>query len=242
MELVTLAELKTFVTGCTMNTIEERREFREAFILLLAKSFLCPTTNNFISPERHLPLVVDVANPSRYNWSLQIFTWIKDSIRDFQRKGVKHLSSCMFLLVVILFQRLEFGPLNRYYGSKPWFDQWTKSMFDQRAASTLRKWLLPVCNRLHWYLYAFNLEKNELLVLDSMHDHPLDELRRSLDRYVEELVNIRRRLVLDIALSNYNTKRASLLQKAYTIPQRRNNPNMGKKKEVKTSFTAPNTK
>ncbi|MED6203819.1 hypothetical protein PIB30_003110 [Stylosanthes scabra] len=75
-----------------------------------------------------------------------------------------------------------------------------------------------------------------------MHDHPLDELRRLLDRYVEELVNIRRRLVLDIALSNYNTKQASLLQKAYTIPQRRNNSDRGKKKEVKTSFTAPNTK
>ncbi|MED6206241.1 hypothetical protein PIB30_024833 [Stylosanthes scabra] len=58
----------------------------------------------------------------------------------------------------------------------------------------------------------------------------------------EELVNIRKMLVLDIALSNYNTKRASLLQKAYTISQWRNNPDRGKKKEVKTSFTAPNTK
>ncbi|MED6121451.1 hypothetical protein PIB30_030169 [Stylosanthes scabra] len=75
-----------------------------------------------------------------------------------------------------------------------------------------------------------------------MHDHPLNELRRSLDRYVEELVNIRRRLILNIALSNYNTKRASLLQKVYTILQSRNNPDRGKKKEVKTSFTAPNTK
>ncbi|MED6193515.1 hypothetical protein PIB30_020317 [Stylosanthes scabra] len=97
---VTLTELKAFVTNCPMETNEKRREFREAFILLLVKSFLCPTTNNYISPERHLPLVVDVANPRGYNWSLQIFTWIKDSIRDFQRKGIKHLSSCMFILVV----------------------------------------------------------------------------------------------------------------------------------------------
>ncbi|MED6226985.1 hypothetical protein PIB30_109145, partial [Stylosanthes scabra] len=82
-----------------MGSNEERREFWEGFILLLAKSFLCPTTNNYISPERHLPLVVAVANPRTYNWSLQIFTWIKDSIRDFQRKSIKHLSSCMFILV-----------------------------------------------------------------------------------------------------------------------------------------------
>ncbi|MED6180079.1 hypothetical protein PIB30_006891 [Stylosanthes scabra] len=97
---VTLADLKAYVIECPMESNEERREFQEAFILLLAKSFLCPTTNNFISPERHLPLVVDVANPRSYNWSLQIFTWIKDFIRDFQRKGIKHLSSYMFILVV----------------------------------------------------------------------------------------------------------------------------------------------
>ncbi|MED6169827.1 hypothetical protein PIB30_024945 [Stylosanthes scabra] len=127
------------VVSSGQETNEERREFREAFILLLAKSFLCPTTNNFISPKRHLPLVVDVANPRRYNWSLQIFTWIKDSIRDFQRKGIKHLSSCMFIFVVILFQLLECGSLNRYRGPEPWFAQWTTSMLDNKAASVLRK-------------------------------------------------------------------------------------------------------
>ncbi|MED6223780.1 hypothetical protein PIB30_077396, partial [Stylosanthes scabra] len=122
-----------------MNSNEERREFWEAFILILAKTFLCPTTNQYISPERHLPLVLDVANTMKYNWSLQIFTWIKDSIRDFQRKGVKHLSSCMFILVVILFHRLEWGPLDRHRGLEPWFAQWTTSMLDLRAASTLKK-------------------------------------------------------------------------------------------------------
>ncbi|MED6150359.1 hypothetical protein PIB30_071535 [Stylosanthes scabra] len=57
----------------------------------------------------------------------------------------------------------------------------------------------------------------------------------------EELLKIRRRLVLDIALSNYNTNRDVLLQKASTITQRQNNPNRGKKKEIKTPYTAPST-
>ncbi|MED6223293.1 hypothetical protein PIB30_072622 [Stylosanthes scabra] len=122
-----------------MNSNEARREFWEGFILLLAKIFLCPITNKFISPERHLPLVLDVVNTRRYNWPLQLFTWIKDSIRDFQRKGVKHLSSCMFVLVVILFHRLEYGPLNRYRGPESWFAQWTLAMLDLRATSTLKK-------------------------------------------------------------------------------------------------------
>ncbi|MED6221655.1 hypothetical protein PIB30_056846 [Stylosanthes scabra] len=174
--------------------------------------------------------------------------------------------------------------------------------FDGDKAANRKWWLLPVCNRLHWYLYAFNLEKKDLLVLDSMYDHAFDEFRKSLDKYVrklmedmlkiviptfdqkglgfpsryakvpkqpnnddcgiyviklleewkedselpaynnEELLKIRRRLVLDIVLSNYNTNQVSLLQKAFTITQRRNNPNRGKKKEVKTPFIAPSTK
>ncbi|MED6176387.1 hypothetical protein PIB30_087759 [Stylosanthes scabra] len=47
----------------------------------------------------------------------------------------------------------------------------------------------------------------------------------------EELLKIRRRLVLDITPSNYNTNRDELLLKASTITQRRNNPNRGKKKK-----------
>ncbi|MED6170243.1 hypothetical protein PIB30_028976 [Stylosanthes scabra] len=121
----------------------------------------------------------------------------------------------------------------RFLRSKGWIDD---------------KWLLPVCNRLHWYLYAFNLDKKELLVLDSMHDHAFDDLRSSLDTYVpnnddcgiyvikfmedwkpdsilneytnQELAKIRRRLVLKIALSNFNTNRGTFLKEAYAIPQR----------------------
>ncbi|MED6226642.1 hypothetical protein PIB30_105882, partial [Stylosanthes scabra] len=57
----------------------------------------------------------------------------------------------------------------------------------------------------------------------------------------DKLVKIRKTLVLDIALSNYNTIRGLLLQKAFTISKRRNNPNRGKKKEVRSPFTAPST-
>ncbi|MED6126278.1 hypothetical protein PIB30_076826 [Stylosanthes scabra] len=161
--------------------------------------------------------------------------------------------------------------------------------FDRKKAANRKWWLLPLCNKSHWFVYAFNLEKTELLVLDSMYDHSFDDLRKSLDIYVgkliedmlkivfptfdrkglgfpsryanvpkqlntndcgiyvikfleewteaselhacnnEELLKIRRRLVLDIALSNYNTKRDELLLKASTLTQRRNNPNRGKK-------------
>ncbi|MED6197806.1 hypothetical protein PIB30_060199 [Stylosanthes scabra] len=84
----TLADLKGFVIKCAMQIEEQRMLFHEAFILFLGKTFFCPTTNSFLSPERHFPLVVDVKNPMQYNWSLQIFTWIKDAIKDFQKKAL----------------------------------------------------------------------------------------------------------------------------------------------------------
>ncbi|MED6202364.1 hypothetical protein PIB30_104602 [Stylosanthes scabra] len=58
----------------------------------------------------------------------------------------------------------------------------------------------------------------------------------------EQLNEIRRRLVIEIATSIYNTHRIAVFQKSFDLPQRRNNPNREKKKEVKTPFTAPSTK
>ncbi|MED6210503.1 hypothetical protein PIB30_064694 [Stylosanthes scabra] len=155
--------------------------------------------------------------------------------------------------------------------------------FDWKKAAN-RKWL--VMNSAYalfcefWHDDELVFASNELLVLDSMYDHPIDDLRKSLDIYVgkliedmlkimfptfdqkglgfpsrytnvpkqlntndcsiyvikfleewreaselhaynnEELLKIRRRLVLDIALSNYNTNRDELLLKASTITQR----------------------
>ncbi|MED6152004.1 hypothetical protein PIB30_087732, partial [Stylosanthes scabra] len=135
----TLADLKGFVIKCAMQNEEQRMLFREAFILFLGKTFFCPTTNSFLSPERHFPLVVDVKNPMQYNWSLQIFTWIKDAIKDFQKKGVKLLSACMFVVFVIYFQQLKWGRLDRCQFAEPWIIDWPLKNLEQRATTALKK-------------------------------------------------------------------------------------------------------
>ncbi|MED6125207.1 hypothetical protein PIB30_066494 [Stylosanthes scabra] len=134
-----LADLKGFVIKCALQIEEERMLFREAFILFLGKTSFCPTTNSFLSPERHFPLVVDVKNPMQYNWSLQIFTWIKDTINDFQKKGVKHLSACMFVVVVIYFQRLKWGRLDRCRSPEPWIIDRLLTNLEHRATTVLKK-------------------------------------------------------------------------------------------------------
>ncbi|MED6218761.1 hypothetical protein PIB30_029607 [Stylosanthes scabra] len=117
-----------------------------------------------------------------------------------------------------------------------------KENFDREKAATRQWWLIPICHRRHRYLYAFNLIRRELLVLESLFDHPFDDKRKIVDLYMEQLNEIRRRLVIEIATSIYNTHRIAVFQKSFDLPQRRNNPNREKKKEVKTPFIAPSTK
>ncbi|MED6145362.1 hypothetical protein PIB30_024408, partial [Stylosanthes scabra] len=270
---VTLTDLKAFVIECPMGSNEERREFREAFILLLAKSFLCPTTNNYISPERHLPLVVDVANPRTYNWKPDVRSakyhdgplfslgpdfntptpspdgpTSKDAevldippIREILPENIvlnaeedpctirlKPLTSeeekkIYNLNTTITDHNLEeYHKHGTYVGMCPNLGADGKN-FDRDKASNRKWWLLPVCNRLHWYLYAFNLDKKELLVLDSMHDHAFDDLRRSLDTYVGRVIEN----MLKIVIPTFDHKGVGFPTRYAEVPKQPNNDDCG---------------
>ncbi|MED6219175.1 hypothetical protein PIB30_033383 [Stylosanthes scabra] len=52
--------LKDFVLVCPMTSEEDKRAFRRAFLLMVVKGFLCPTPSASISPEMHLPPILDV--------------------------------------------------------------------------------------------------------------------------------------------------------------------------------------
>ncbi|MED6150360.1 hypothetical protein PIB30_071536 [Stylosanthes scabra] len=47
----------------------------------------------------------------------------------------------------------EWGQLDRYRGSEPWFAQWTASMLDLRAASTLKKKERKRVRERAWWLH-----------------------------------------------------------------------------------------
>ncbi|MED6107668.1 hypothetical protein PIB30_016287 [Stylosanthes scabra] len=65
---------------------------------------------------------------------------------------------------------------------------------------------------------------------------------KAATRQWEQLNDIRRKLVIEIATSRLNTHRIAVFQKSSKLPQGRNNSNRVKKKEVKMPFTAPSTK
>ncbi|MED6177333.1 hypothetical protein PIB30_097220 [Stylosanthes scabra] len=94
---------RKFIETCPMETHVQKMEFRQAFILLVVKVFFRPTSTAKISPNKNLPTILDVENAMAYNWLFHILDWVKDAIADFQHNSVKHISGCMYdLLISIL--------------------------------------------------------------------------------------------------------------------------------------------
>ncbi|MED6174460.1 hypothetical protein PIB30_069216 [Stylosanthes scabra] len=79
-----------------------------------------PTSTAKISPNKHLPTILNVENAMAYNWSFHILDWVKDAIADFQHNGVKHISGCMYALLILYCQRIRHGPLEQCTIEPPW--------------------------------------------------------------------------------------------------------------------------
>ncbi|XP_020959962.1 uncharacterized protein LOC107646705 [Arachis ipaensis] len=62
----TTTELRDLVYSCPMATESDRMEFRRYFLLVVMKMFLCPTTQQVLSPW-HIYAVLDVSDPRRFN-------------------------------------------------------------------------------------------------------------------------------------------------------------------------------
>ncbi|RYR09812.1 hypothetical protein Ahy_B05g078224 [Arachis hypogaea] len=94
--------------------------------------FLCPTSQQTIFPW-HLPPILDVSNPRRFHWPYQILKWLRDAIRKFQNEHQETCGGCMFVLLVLYFQRLKHGPLYACQARESWIDEWTAIELDKKA-------------------------------------------------------------------------------------------------------------
>ncbi|MED6158583.1 hypothetical protein PIB30_034131 [Stylosanthes scabra] len=79
-----------------------------------------------------------------------------------------------------------------------------------------------------------------LFVILSMQEWNGGSLEKEYDN--ETLANLRRQLVIDIVLTPFNTKRVDVLKMILPHLQGRSIPKRGKKKEVESPYTAPNTR
>ncbi|MED6194660.1 hypothetical protein PIB30_030613 [Stylosanthes scabra] len=101
--------------------------------------FFRPTSTAKISPNKHLPTILDVENVMAYNWSFHILDWVKDAIADFQHNGVKHISGCMYALLILYFQRIRHGPLEQCTIEPPWIRDWSAEVLKLKSSNLVKK-------------------------------------------------------------------------------------------------------
>ncbi|RYQ98270.1 hypothetical protein Ahy_B08g094323 [Arachis hypogaea] len=95
----TTTELRDLVYSCPMATESDRMEFRRYFLLVVMKMFLCPTTQQVLSPW-HIYPVLDVSDPRRFNWPLETLKWFDKAVEKYKLKGNKMCEGCMFVMLV----------------------------------------------------------------------------------------------------------------------------------------------
>ncbi|QHO28485.1 uncharacterized protein DS421_7g217100 [Arachis hypogaea] len=134
----TTTQLRDFVYACPMETEADRINFRRYFILVVLKTFLCPTSQQTIS-SWHIPPILDVSDPSKFNWAQKTFKWLGKAIETHQNKKLETCGGCMFALMLLYFQRLRHGPLERCREPEPRLTAWTTSELEKKASNVIDK-------------------------------------------------------------------------------------------------------
>ncbi|QHO15611.1 uncharacterized protein DS421_10g296420 [Arachis hypogaea] len=78
-------------------------------------------------------------------------------------------------------------PVPVYEGLGPNFGEDTR--FFDKVEVAKKKWrFIPMCSKRHWWLYAFDVARKRVLVIDSLHDEAPNDEQRKLDAYAGRLI------------------------------------------------------
>ncbi|MED6186657.1 hypothetical protein PIB30_068832, partial [Stylosanthes scabra] len=101
-----------------LDSEENITKFKRAFILYVQKALLCPNNSNPLSPKI-LPTILDVSNPREMNWGRHVYSFLLDGITEARKKNNKNIDGCVFALLIIYFQEIEFGQESELPDAQP---------------------------------------------------------------------------------------------------------------------------
>ncbi|MED6122599.1 hypothetical protein PIB30_041223 [Stylosanthes scabra] len=236
---ICLTDLKDFVVECPLKTEEERMYFREAVILLLGNTFFSPTTNSILSPERHFPLMGEEYNKQEAGNNERDDQCGEGVIEDEEviKKWTQIEEELKSQRTMVVFEKKKLTKEQEEEIEKTLNDA-ADFFMDDFDGYTPKDTILTERNLTAYETRGEYVRMNLNLGLDKEN---FDKEKAAIRQW-EQLNEIRRKLVVEIVTSKYNTHRIEVFQKSFALPQRRNYPNREKKKEVKTPFTVPNTK
>ncbi|MED6219780.1 hypothetical protein PIB30_038899 [Stylosanthes scabra] len=116
----------------TVDSEENTRKFKRAFILFIQKTFLCATNSNPLSPK-HFPAIVNVDNPRQMNWARHVCSFLLDGIAEIRRKNSKGVEGCVFAMLIIYLHETHFGEYSEDDEARPpWISYWRADRLKKR--------------------------------------------------------------------------------------------------------------
>ncbi|QHO06915.1 uncharacterized protein DS421_14g459030 [Arachis hypogaea] len=122
-----------------------------------------------------------------------IIQWMCYAFNDAQSERFKRDFYCVcsgILETVMQPHNLESfhnGLVAVYKGLGPNFGEDSR-FFNKVDAAKIKWWFIPMCSRGHWWLYAIEVARKRIVVIDSLHDEAHDNERKKLDSYGGRLI------------------------------------------------------
>ncbi|KAJ1394552.1 hypothetical protein SESBI_34129 [Sesbania bispinosa] len=105
--------------------------FRRAFILFVLATFLCSTSKDTHS-SKLLPTIIDVKNPSDFNWGQLVLDWLVEEIIVFKKDVSKRsIGGCMYFLQMFYFNKCPI-PSIVVTNEAPLIKHWRNENIQQR--------------------------------------------------------------------------------------------------------------
>ncbi|KAJ1397665.1 hypothetical protein SESBI_31600 [Sesbania bispinosa] len=106
-------------------------DFIRAFIMFVLATFLCPTSKDTPS-SKLLPTIIDVKNPSTFNWGQLVLDWLVEEIKDFKKDWSKtSIGGCMYFLQMFYFNKCPISSIV-VINEAPLIKYWRNDNIQQR--------------------------------------------------------------------------------------------------------------
>ncbi|MED6149055.1 hypothetical protein PIB30_058867 [Stylosanthes scabra] len=91
-----------------VDTEDNRKLFKRAFLLYVQKCFLLPTSAPNVTP-RALPTLFNLENTRNRNWTLHVHNFLLEEVAKAKKKNTKSVSGCYYAMSIIYFHETHFG-------------------------------------------------------------------------------------------------------------------------------------
>ncbi|MED6200807.1 hypothetical protein PIB30_088833 [Stylosanthes scabra] len=108
----TQAALSMMIFNTLVDTEDNKKLFKRAFLLYVQKCFLLPTSAPNVTP-RALPMLFDLENTRNRNWALHVHNFLLEEVAKAKTNHTKSVSGCCYAMLIIYFHETHFGKNSR---------------------------------------------------------------------------------------------------------------------------------